>query len=199
MFTQTRDGLIHFDDDSIKRSGLPINFELDDACPHPLSVNQPFFRYTFPMKTLTQRPDITHPKTAALYKQLSDLLNALSQRALTPEIVALIDHEIDHINYANDTGKKLGKTVKAAESKIIKAVEKELKVVPRNHYRKLWAIFGFTAFGLPIGVTIGLLLKNIGLLGVGLPFGMIIGLLVGSSMDKKAAVEGRQLDFEVKH
>ncbi|KAB7729039.1 hypothetical protein F5984_15415 [Rudanella paleaurantiibacter] len=150
------------------------------------------------MKFLTDRPDITAPKTVEQYNQLKNLLSALNQKQLTPDIIALIDREIDHINYANDTGKKLEKSVKAAENQIIKAVEKELKIVPRNYYKKLWTAFGFTAFGLPIGVSIGLLLKNIGLLALGLPIGMVIGFLVGSKLDKKAAEEGRQLDFEVK-
>ena len=48
--------------------------------------------------------------------------------------------------------------------------------------------------GVPFGLSIG----NLGMLGIGLPIGMAIGVGVGSSMDKKAFNEGRQLDFEVK-
>jgi hypothetical protein len=55
-----------------------------------------------------------------------------------------------------------------------------------------------TSFGLPLGVAFGISIGNIGLLGLGLPIGMAIGLAVGTSMDKKAAAEGRQLAFEVK-
>ncbi|GAB3499828.1 hypothetical protein GCM10027341_23940 [Spirosoma knui] len=151
------------------------------------------------MKTLIERPEIsTDQKTASAYKQLGDLLNELGKRTLAPKVVALIDEVIDHVNYATDTGKGFAKTVKTAESKIVKVVEKELKIVPKNYYKKFWAIFGFTSFGVPIGVAIGLSAGNIGLLGVGLPIGMAIGLLVGTILDKKAMEEGRQLDFEAK-
>lgn len=150
------------------------------------------------MKTLIERPNIEDAKIASAYKQLGELLNELEKRTLPPEIVALIDGEIDHVNVASDTDKRFAKTVKLAEAKIVKVVEKEMKIVPKNYYKKFWALLGFTLFGLPIGVAIALSLGNIGLLGVGLPIGMALGLAVGSSMDKKAAEEGRQLDFEVK-
>jgi hypothetical protein len=56
-----------------------------------------------------------------------------------------------------------------------------------------------TTFGLPIGVSIGLSLGNIGLLGIGLPIGMVIGLAFGSKLDKKALTENRQLNIELKN
>ena len=60
-------------------------------------------------------------------------------------------------------------------------------------------VVGMSAFGLPIGVAIGLSIGNIGLLGIGLPIGMGIGIIVGRLMDKKALAEGRQLDVEIKY
>lgn len=60
-------------------------------------------------------------------------------------------------------------------------------------------LFGFTAFGLPIGVAFGLSMGNIGLMGVGLPLGMAIGLAVGYLLDKKALNEGRQLNIEIEN
>lgn len=55
------------------------------------------------------------------------------------------------------------------------------------------------AFGVPLGVALGLILDNMGLIGIGLPIGMLIGLAVGAHMDKKALDEGRQIDFEIKY
>ena len=89
--------------------------------------------------------------------------------------------------------------MKQKQASILKQIEKELKIVPINYYQNLWMIFGFTSFGLPIGVAIGLSLGNIAYLGVGLPFGFIIGNAIGSSMDKKALAEGRQLNIEIKN
>lgn len=73
-----------------------------------------------------------------------------------------------------------------------------MKLVPKNYYRNLWMILGMTTFGLPLGVAFGLSLGNIGLLALGLPIGMVIGLAVGSSLDKKASENGKQLDIELK-
>ncbi|MFY7651521.1 MAG: hypothetical protein ACOVQE_02410, partial [Chitinophagaceae bacterium] len=78
-------------------------------------------------------------------------------------------------------------------------LEKEMKLVPINYYRNLWTVLGMSSFGLPIGISIGLLVKNIGLLGVGLPIGMGIGLIVGSNLDKKAKDKGLQLPFTLQH
>ncbi|MFY8110592.1 MAG: hypothetical protein ACOVKP_01170 [Flavobacterium sp.] len=84
------------------------------------------------------------------------------------------------------------------QTKIIKLLEKELKIVPKNYYRNLWSALGMSVFGLPMGAALGLSIGNIGLLGIGLPIGMLIGMLVGSQMDKKAFQEGRQLAIEIK-
>ena len=55
-----------------------------------------------------------------------------------------------------------------------------------------------SAFGIPIGLALGASQGNNGMLGAGLPIGMVIGIAVGSSLDKKAFKEGRQLDLEIK-
>ncbi len=55
------------------------------------------------------------------------------------------------------------------------------------------------AFGLPLGLTFGTSMGNMGLLGLGLPIGMVIGLVLGTAMDKKAAEAGKQLDLEIKY
>lgn len=92
-------------------------------------------------------------------------------------------------------GDSLLQSIKKAQTEILKLLEKEEKIVPVNHYRKLWMIMGMSTFGLPIGVAFGLSMGNLGMLGIGLPIGMAIGISVGSSMDKKAKSQGRQLTF----
>jgi hypothetical protein len=152
------------------------------------------------MNKLIERPNIEgNIKLGRAYEQLGQLLNALEQRELTSEVAVLIDSEIDALNSSSDTDQKFLRSIKKVETKIIQLVEKKLKIVPRNYYRKLWFVLGMSAFGLPMGVAIGLSAGNIGLLGIGLPIGMGIGFAVGSKMDQKALKEGRQLDFEVKY
>lgn len=88
------------------------------------------------------------------------------------------------------------KLLKTNLSKILKLLEKELKLVPKSHYRNQWMVLGMSAFGLPIGVAFGISIGNLGLLGLGLPIGMAIGIAVGTGMDEKARKEGRQLSCE---
>lgn len=152
------------------------------------------------MKKLIERPSLAvKGKAGNVYGQLGQLLHVLEQRDLPTGVAAQIDSDIEQLNAIDDSSRNFAVTVKKTENKIIKLLEKELKIVPRNHYRKLWFILGMSAFGLPLGVSIGLSLGNIGLLGIGLPIGMAIGFAVGSLMDQKALKEGRQLDFEVKY
>jgi hypothetical protein len=89
----------------------------------------------------------------------------------------------------------LRKHIRKTQSGILKLIEKELKLVTKNHYRKTWLAVGMAAFGIPLGVAFGTSIGNMGLLGIGLP----IGMAIGSGMDKKAVESGRQLDLEIKY
>ena len=152
------------------------------------------------MKKLIERQHILeNTKVISRYHQLGELLNALEKRELPNEIVGFIDQHIELLNSISDSEKYFAKTIKEKENEILKYMEKKINVVPKNHYRKRWLSLGVGAFGLPIGVTIGSVSGNMGMLGAGLPIGLGIGSVVGSNMDKKAFNEGRQLDFEIKH
>jgi hypothetical protein len=152
------------------------------------------------MKKLVERQNITaNLKASNAYQQLDKLLNALEIMALPNETVILINQEIEQLNSTSDIDKYFVRATKEKENRILKLVEKNHKIVPKNYYRKLWMVLGMSAFGLPIGVAFGISIGNLGLLGLGLPIGMAIGIGVGTSMDKKALNEGRQLDFEVKY
>ncbi|OAQ39334.1 hypothetical protein A5893_10645 [Pedobacter psychrophilus] len=110
-----------------------------------------------------------------------------------------INDSITVINTSPLIEKDLKILVFKRQTAILKLLQKELKIVPKNHYQTLWMLFGFTAFGLPIGVAFGFLMDNMGLLGIGLPIGMGIGIVVGLLLDKKALKEGRQLDVVIKN
>jgi len=138
-------------------------------------------------------------KTNRIYIQLGELLNQLRKRNLPENIIESVNQDIEVVNAASLIGNDFRKLVKQKQNKIIKLLEKDLKVVPKNYYRNMWLALGMSVFGLPIGVAFGASIGNMGLLGVGLPIGMAIGALVGSKMDKKALEEGRQLNIEIKY
>lgn len=149
---------------------------------------------------LKERQEITiDVKLSKLYTQLGELLEELKKRQLTQSVVEFINTAVEELNVSQLMGNALKKLVKQKQNAILKKLEKELKIVPKKYYQSLWMMFGITGFGLPIGVTFGLSIGNIGLMGLGLPIGMAIGLAVGARMDKKALAEGRQLDVEIKH
>ena len=133
------------------------------------------------------------------FSQFEQVLVELKRKALPDEIIVSINNDIEGINTFKGVDKDFVKRIRKTQSAIIKLIEKKLKIVPKNHYRNTWLVVGMAGFGLPIGLAIGASLGNNGLLGIGLPIGMIIGMVVGTSMDKKAFKEGRQLDLEIKH
>ncbi|RYG43281.1 MAG: hypothetical protein EOO01_21585 [Chitinophagaceae bacterium] len=150
------------------------------------------------MTQLLNRPNIEIASVKKTYDQFEQLIREIRKSAVPVSISESIDQHIAELNAVTDNGHELRKVTRQKQNAILKSLEKELKVVPRNHYLKLWMALGMSAFGLPIGVAIGLSLGNIGLLAVGLPIGMGIGAAVGKNMDNKAVAEGRTLDIEIK-
>ncbi|WP_316768156.1 hypothetical protein [Pedobacter frigiditerrae] len=141
----------------------------------------------------------TDTKQSKIYAQFGELLNELRKREAPENIEKSVNDYVDEINSSTLTGNQLTKFITQKQTSLLKQIEKELKVVPKNHYRTLWMLFGFTGIGLPIGVAFGLSIGNIGLLGIGLPIGMAIGLAIGALLDKKALTQGRQLNIEIKN
>jgi hypothetical protein len=152
------------------------------------------------IKELKNRPDIDqHKRLYASYAQFDKLLVELRTKELPNETVNSINNGIDHVNSVSESGKELRRQIKKTQSRIIKVLEKEHKLVTKNHYRNTWLAVGMAAFGIPLGVAFGASLGNMAFLGIGLPIGMAIGIAVGTGMDKKAFEEGRQIDLEIKY
>ncbi len=138
-------------------------------------------------------------KSVRIYSQFEQLLNELRGKELSQNIVTLTNNSVEQINSSTLAGTHLTKFIKQKQAEILKQVETELKIVPKNYYRNIWMLFGMSGIGIPIGVAFGLSIGNLGLLGLGLPIGMAIGLAIGASLDKKALNEGRQLNIEIKN
>jgi len=148
---------------------------------------------------LKLRPELEQVrKWYTKYKELVKLTDELRKRDLAPEIVSSINQGIAFLNSFSGTNQALLKQVRAVEHRILKLIEKELKLVPKNSYRTRWMVIGMSAFGVPIGMAFGAGLGNMAFLAIGIPFGMSIGIAIGTSMDKKAFEEGRQLDIEIR-
>jgi hypothetical protein len=151
------------------------------------------------IKELNQRPGIDKEvRLAGPYLQFEKLLIELRKRDLPDGLVVTINKDIEDLNTIIGSGNELRIIVRKKQTRIIKLLEKEVKLVPKDYYRKLWLAIGMATFGIPIGVVFGSSTGNMGYLGIGLPIGMAIGIAVGTGMDKKAFEEGRQIDLEIK-
>lgn len=150
------------------------------------------------IKLSTREQIIENVKKANFYSQLGTLLKAIDAIKLPKETNDFIDQEIEQLNAFSNEDKFFVKAIKEKENNIVKFLEKKHKIVPKKYYTKLWMILGMSAFGLPMGVAFGVIMKNMGLLGIGLPIGMRVGVGFGTYLDKKALKEGRQLDVEIK-
>jgi len=134
-----------------------------------------------------ERSDISEDvKLSRIYTQFQKLIKELKERELPDKIIETVNKEIEDLNTTSFIGKELRNLTKQKQTKILGLLEKELKIVPKNHYRTLWLVLGMSVFGLPIGVLYGFLIGNMGLLGTGLCFGMAIGVALGAGLDKKA-------------
>lgn len=152
------------------------------------------------IKELRNRQDVfAEKKRMAIYSQFEELLNELKKKELNQNVQSLINESVEHINASTLNGTQLTKLVKQKQTAILKQVEKEHKIVPKNYYRTIFMLFGMSGIGIPLGVAFGLSMGNIGLLGLGIPIGMAIGFAIGAFMDKKAFTQGRQLNIEIKN
>ena len=145
----------------------------------------------------TRTISVEDKRLSKSYRNMERLVAELQKRELPAEIVQQVNQQIEAINSISAPGEILLKQLNNAQSSILKLIEKELKLVPKNHYRNMWLALGLATFGMPLGVAFGLSLGNMAFLGIGLPIGMGIGIAVGSALDKKAFDSGNQLELEL--
>lgn len=127
------------------------------------------------------------------------MINELRIKEIPEKIINSINIDIEQINSISDSNKDLSKQLKNIQSRILKLIEKELKLVTKNHYRRTWLAIGMAAFGIPFGVAFGVSLGNMAFIGIGIPIGMAVGIAIGTTKDKEANENGNQLDIEIKY
>lgn len=137
------------------------------------------------------------PKIIKEYAILDKLYLELEKKDLPAEVVEFINNRTDYLNTLGEQDPRLLKLLRKTKQDIVKQVEKQVKIVPRNYYRNLWMVIGMSVYGLPIGVIYATITQNWGLLGIGLPIGMLLGMGHGARLDKKASEELRQLDLDI--
>ncbi len=147
---------------------------------------------------LNKRPQTENAASPnRIHEQYNALVEELKDKDIPPGVIVSINGQTEALNAASFDVGEFEKAAKSAQAKILKLLQRELSIVPKNHFRNLWMVIGMSAFGLPIGMAFGLSLDNKGLMAIGIPIGMAIGIAIGTAMDNKAAIEGRQLNVEI--
>lgn len=142
--------------------------------------------------------NIQHEQSKKLAKALNRiraLIQELNSRKLPEYIVNQINEYVDSIDSYEGSPKKLARFINQLTAKMLELLKKELNIVPKNYYQNLWMAIGIGAFGVPIGIIWFAILDNPAFISIGLPLGLPIGIAIGAMIDKKAAKEGRQLEF----
>ncbi len=152
------------------------------------------------IKELNRIPIIKQNKRLSKkYVYFEKLIVELDKAELPSGIVKSVNEDIEKINSFSGSEKDLLKQIRKAQSSILKLIEKELKLILKNHYRNQWLAIGMAAFGIPIGAAIGASFGNMAFVGLGMTLGMIFGITVGTARDKKAKEAGKQLDLEIEY
>lgn len=127
-----------------------------------------------------------HKKAETAY--LKRLLEKMATHAASPEALQDFQDQMDSLVSAIPTSagfddKQLRRDFLKKKGKIKNTATIKHKLVHKGYYMSMWMALGM-ALGMPWGVAFG----NIAL---GLPIGFAVGLAIGTSLDSKAAKEGR--------
>lgn len=116
------------------------------------------------IKILKHRDDFAdHSNLDQAQMQFTELIQELNHKNIPDKTVKIINLHISELNSSTQKGKDFRKLLTKKQNKIVKFLEKEHKIVPKNYYRNIWMALGLAAFGIPIGVAFGLNLGNGGL------------------------------------
>jgi len=141
----------------------------------------------------------TNKKLSKAYDQMQGLIEALSTKDLPSKEITAVNEHIVLINTFRGTDRELIKIIKKSYSSILNFIEEKLSYVPKHYYRSRWMVFGLLAAS-----AFSTILSNLDFMGwessasIGLSMGMLIGLVIGTHFDRKAELEGRQLEMETK-
>lgn len=137
------------------------------------------------------------PKADEVYIQFNSFVDELNNRSISENTINAINREIEEINSSTESGVGMKSLILKKLAVILKLLEKEHKLVPKNYYRNNNLLKNSVVFGVPIGVVIGLITKDMAMISAGMVIAMAISFVRGRIMDKKALKEGRQFSGEL--
>ncbi len=148
------------------------------------------------MFTALKKLDQTdNKKVNNAYQKMAKLIAALEKKEVPEAVVDEVNVKIANLNAFSGSEKEFARALDRAYNDLLRLVQEVCNWVPQDYHRNQWMALGISVFGIPLGIALGLALDNMAFMAAFLPLGMAMGMGVGSSMDKKAAEEGRVLDM----
>lgn len=138
----------------------------------------------------------TDPSVNKKHAHLEKLIEEIRKMNITGLDIDYINDLIVELNQFGGSEKELKKMLIKTKNLILKNLEKQHKIIPKNYHRNRWVGIGMLLYGVSFGVIFSTVLDNFAFVGVGLPIGMVLGMAIGANQDNKAKKEGRQLDIE---
>ncbi len=146
---------------------------------------------------LTQKPGPDRPAKLNKYlDRLNRLVDALKKNEPDRSHEDVLNTAIHNLNHFHGNDHEMIDQARLTYKRMYDYVLKEMGLVPRGYYQALWIGLGMAIFGVPLGMAMGAALGNFAFIGIGPGMGLPIGIAIGTEKDKKAAREGRQLDFK---
>ena len=143
--------------------------------------------------------DANYHNEAKLSKHLTYfklLLEEIRKRKIADLNAGYVNQHIDELNHFKGSVKALKKILRKNKNLILRMLEKDHNITPKNYYRNKWMGIGMLIYGVSFGVIFSSILGNYAFVGVGLPIGMVLGMAIGANKDNKAKEQGNQLDIE---
>jgi len=127
-----------------------------------------------------------HKKTETDY--LKRLLEKMATHAASPKALEDFQEQMDALVLAIPSqegfeDKNLLRDFMKKKTNIKNTATIKHKLVSKGYYMSIWM-----SLGIAIGVSFGVAFGHI---AIGLPIGLVVGLAIGTSLDSKAAKEGR--------
>lgn len=142
------------------------------------------------------RIDTSNNKLVKKIDVFENILKELGKIEISPNIVEMINKEIEKVNSFLDSEKAYSKVLVKSQTNILKIVEKELGLFVKNHHQQKLMAVG-VALGVAFGSILGVSRDNMGLMGIGLPIGLAVGIAIGKKKDDEVFKQGNQLDVEI--